>query len=235
LIPWGDSGLGYIAKELSSSQDQPTAEMGGVGYHDKPIYRNMGYVCTILGGSEAQIRLNLLLPVLVYAARHTHPTVRQKLMLPDITYYCWASAKAKIVNGEQQIQALVDKKKVIITETSIRSDLKLDDAEGIECLPNALIFAKLERIGKESGPTEPVTDEAHVSTPSYDQPQSGEDEKVKTAQAKEITSLKKRVKQLEKRRKSRPSGLRRLRKVGSTSRVESSNNASLGAQEDAYK
>ncbi|GKD83179.1 hypothetical protein Tco_1350018 [Tanacetum coccineum] len=37
-------------------------------------------------------------------------------------------------------------------------------------------------------------------------------EKAKTAQAKEITSLKKRVKQLEKRRKSRTSGLRRLRK-----------------------
>ncbi|GKB75060.1 hypothetical protein Tco_0936472 [Tanacetum coccineum] len=37
-------------------------------------------------------------------------------------------------------------------------------------------------------------------------------EKAKTAQAKDITSLKKRVKKLEKKRKSRPSGLRRLRK-----------------------
>ncbi|GKF14651.1 hypothetical protein Tco_0056113, partial [Tanacetum coccineum] len=37
-------------------------------------------------------------------------------------------------------------------------------------------------------------------------------EKAKTAQAKEITSLKKRVKQLEKKRKSRTLGLRRLRK-----------------------
>ncbi|GKA31486.1 hypothetical protein Tco_0717791, partial [Tanacetum coccineum] len=58
-------------------------------------------------------------------------------------------------------------------------------------------------------------------------------EKAKTAQAKEITSLKKRVKQLEKRRKSRTSGQRRLRKVGSSSRVESSNDSGLGAQEDA--
>ncbi|GJY89047.1 hypothetical protein Tco_0503675 [Tanacetum coccineum] len=86
---------------------------------------------------------------------------------------------------------------------------------------------------KESGPIEPITDEAHVSTPSYDPPESGEDsmqlselmnlctslqekvldlEKAKTAQVKEITSLKKRVKQLEKRSKSRPSGLRRLSK-----------------------
>ncbi|GKE28760.1 hypothetical protein Tco_1444144 [Tanacetum coccineum] len=41
------------------------------------------------------------------------------------------------------IQALVDKKKVIITETSVRSDLKLDDSEGTECLPNATIFEQL--------------------------------------------------------------------------------------------
>ncbi|GKF14210.1 hypothetical protein Tco_0055672, partial [Tanacetum coccineum] len=45
------------------------------------------------------------------------------------------------------IQALVDKKKVIITETSIRGDLKLEDAEGTNCLPVATIFAKLERMG----------------------------------------------------------------------------------------
>ncbi|GJW92548.1 hypothetical protein Tco_0170101, partial [Tanacetum coccineum] len=62
----------------------------------------------------------------------------------------WASAKAKIVNGERQIQALVDKKKVIIPKTSIRSDLKLDDAEGIDCLPTATIFAELERMGYEN-------------------------------------------------------------------------------------
>ncbi|GJU92116.1 hypothetical protein Tco_1304539 [Tanacetum coccineum] len=60
-------------------------------------------------------------------------------------------------------------------------------------------------------------------------------EEAKAAQAKEIASLKNRVKQLEKRRKSRPLGLKRLRKVGSASRVESSNDVSLGAQEDASK
>ncbi|GJW87306.1 hypothetical protein Tco_0162646 [Tanacetum coccineum] len=274
----------------------------------------------------------------------------------------WATAKVKTVNGERQIQALVDKKKVIITETSIRSDLKLEDAEGTYCLPTATIFTELERMSakttawnefsstmasaimfvkvfldnqvegmtkhkgiyvtpshtkkvfvnmkrpgkgfsgkvipvfqtmmvqapedmgedstaptdshstpiitqpssskpqkkqsirkqrKDSGPIEPIPDEAtneeHVSTPSYDPPQSGGDrlqltelmslctslqekvldlEKTKTAQAKEIVSLKKRVKQLEKRKKSRTSCLKRLKKVGSASRVESSNDVS---------
>ncbi|GJU07870.1 putative ribonuclease H-like domain-containing protein [Tanacetum coccineum] len=100
------------------------------------------------------------------------------------------------VNGERQIQALVDKKKVIITKKSVRSDLMLEDAEGTECLLN---------------------DEA------------------KNAQAKKIASLKKRFKQLEKRRKSRTLWLKRLRKVGSANNAESSNDVSLGAQEDASK
>ncbi|GKB05806.1 hypothetical protein Tco_0834001, partial [Tanacetum coccineum] len=221
---------------------------------------------TILGGVEAQIRSSELF---------------------------WATAKAKTVNGERQIQALVDKKKVIITEKSVRSDLMLEDAERTECLLNDVIFEQLtlmsakttawnefsstmasaiifqapEDMGKylttltdshstpiitqpssskpqkkrsrrkqmkDNVPTEPIPDEATneepISTPSCDLPQS---EEAKTAQAKEIVSLKKRVKQLEKRRKSRTSGLKRLRKVGSASRVESSNDVSLGAQEDA--
>ncbi|GJR64148.1 hypothetical protein Tco_0010213 [Tanacetum coccineum] len=259
----------------------------------------------------------------------------------------WASAKAKTVNGERQIQSLIDKKKVIITKTNKRSDLKLDDAEGTDCLPTATIFAELERMGakttswnefsstmastiiclatnknfnfskyifdnmvknleggvkflmylrdqervfsgkvtplfetmmvqatkdmgedsaaptdshstpihtqpssskpqkkksrrkqrKDSGPTEPIPDEAineeHVATPSCDPPQSGEDrmqltelmdlctqlqsrvlalETTKSNQALEIESLKRRVKSLEKRRKSRTPGFKRLRK-----------------------
>ncbi|GJU55968.1 hypothetical protein Tco_1229682 [Tanacetum coccineum] len=35
------------------------------------------------------LSINLLLPVLVYAARHSLTAVRHKLMLPDITSYCW--------------------------------------------------------------------------------------------------------------------------------------------------
>ncbi|GKB24133.1 hypothetical protein Tco_0863534 [Tanacetum coccineum] len=60
-------------------------------------------------------------------------------------------------------------------------------------------------------------------------------EKDKLAQATEILSLKKRVEKLEKRRKSKPLVLRRLRKIGSATRVESSEEASLGAEENASK
>nr|GEV75833.1 hypothetical protein [Tanacetum cinerariifolium] len=47
-------------------------------------------------------------------------------------------------------------------------------------------------------------------------------EKAKTSQAEEIVDLKKRVKKLERKKKSRTSGLKRLWKVDSTTRVESS-------------
>ncbi|GJT66265.1 hypothetical protein Tco_1017745 [Tanacetum coccineum] len=62
----------------------------------------------------------------------------------------WATAKAKTVNGEVQIQALVDGKKVIVTETSVRRALQLKDAEGTECLPNATIFEQLTLMGYEN-------------------------------------------------------------------------------------
>ncbi|GJW93511.1 hypothetical protein Tco_0173183 [Tanacetum coccineum] len=316
----------------------------------------------------------------------------------------WATAKVKTVNGERQIQALVDKKKVVITEKSVRSDLMLEDAEGTEYLPNDVIFEQLTLMGpkttgwnefsstmasaiiclatnqkfnfskyifdnmiknlegrvkflmyprfvqvfldkqvdgmskhkgiyvtpshtkkifanmkregkrfsgritplfqtmmvqapedmgedsdaptdsystpiitqpssskpqkkksrrkqrKDNSLTKPIPDEATneepISTLSCDPPQSGEDrlqlnelmtlctklqkqvldlEEAKTAQAKDIAILNKRVKELEKRRKSRTSRLKMLRKVGSASRVESSNDVSLDAQEDASK
>ncbi|GKE24443.1 hypothetical protein Tco_1435955 [Tanacetum coccineum] len=60
------------------------------------------------------------------------------------------TAKVQTINGEVHIQALVDKKKVIINETSIRRDLQLADENGTECLPNATIFAELERMGYEN-------------------------------------------------------------------------------------
>nr|GEU48078.1 hypothetical protein [Tanacetum cinerariifolium] len=48
------------------------------------------------------------------------------------------------------IQALVDERKFVVNEASIRRDLRLDDAKGTTCLPNAAIFEDLARIGAKS-------------------------------------------------------------------------------------
>ncbi|GJS29536.1 putative ribonuclease H-like domain-containing protein [Tanacetum coccineum] len=68
----------------------------------------------------------------------------------------WATAKVQTVNGVRQLQALVDKKRVIVTESSIRRDLHLDDAEGTDCLPTATIFEELARMGYEK-PSQKLT------------------------------------------------------------------------------
>ncbi|GJR76571.1 hypothetical protein Tco_0088936 [Tanacetum coccineum] len=61
----------------------------------------------------------------------------------------WVTVKAKTINGEVQLQALVDGKKIIITELIVRIDLQQEDAEGIDCLPNATIFKQLTLMGYE--------------------------------------------------------------------------------------
>nr|GEX82530.1 putative ribonuclease H-like domain-containing protein [Tanacetum cinerariifolium] len=51
--------------------------------------------------------------------------------------------KRSLVTDVTRLQALVDKKKVIIIEATIRDALRLDDADGIDCLSNEEIFAEL--------------------------------------------------------------------------------------------
>ncbi|GJU79288.1 DNA-directed DNA polymerase [Tanacetum coccineum] len=80
--------------------------------------------------------INLLLLGKVNAARHN------LLLLV-------ATVKVKMVNGEQQLQALVDGKKIVVIEAYVRRDLQLDDEEGTDCLPNATIFKQLTLIGYE--------------------------------------------------------------------------------------
>ncbi|GJW17357.1 hypothetical protein Tco_0024793 [Tanacetum coccineum] len=232
----------------------------------------------------------------------------------------WAIVKAKTINGEVQLQALVDGKKVIITESTIRRDLQLKDAKGVDCLPNAAIFEQLtlksakttawnefsstkdsaiiclatnqkfnfskyifesmvknlDSVGKflmyprkqrprkpkrkdteipqSSGPIDNVADEAvneemddsleraATTATSLDAEQDrGNINKTQSKAtlnelrlAMEITSLKRRVKKLERRKRSRTHELKRLFKVGLTARVESSDDEiSLG--KDASK
>ncbi|GJV93411.1 putative ribonuclease H-like domain-containing protein, partial [Tanacetum coccineum] len=60
------------------------------------------------------------------------------------------------VPAAEGLQALVDKKRVIVTESSIRRDLQLDDAEGTDCLPTATIFDELAYMGYEK-PSQKLT------------------------------------------------------------------------------
>ncbi|GJX52144.1 retrovirus-related pol polyprotein from transposon TNT 1-94 [Tanacetum coccineum] len=61
----------------------------------------------------------------------------------------WSTLKAKTINGEVQLHALVDGKKIIVTEAFVRRDLQLEVEEGIDCLPNSTIFEQLALMGYE--------------------------------------------------------------------------------------
>ncbi|GJW27309.1 putative ribonuclease H-like domain-containing protein [Tanacetum coccineum] len=52
-----------------------------------------------------------------------------------ISWQCKKQTVAKTINGEVQLQALVDGKKIIITESIVRRDLQLEDAKGVDCHP----------------------------------------------------------------------------------------------------
>nr|GFC15409.1 hypothetical protein [Tanacetum cinerariifolium] len=65
----------------------------------------------------------------------------------------WSSVSVKKVNDVTRLQALVDKKKVIITEATIREALQLDDAKSINYLPNEEIFTELSKMGYEKPST----------------------------------------------------------------------------------
>ncbi|GKF31146.1 hypothetical protein Tco_0100944, partial [Tanacetum coccineum] len=75
-----------------------------------------------------------------------------------------------------------------------------------------------------------------ITQPSSSQPQRKQKSKrPKEKDTHEITSLKLRVKKLEKKGGSRTHKLKRLYKVGRSARIVSSNEVSLGNQEDASK
>ncbi|GJS14154.1 hypothetical protein Tco_0408626 [Tanacetum coccineum] len=290
------------------------------------------------------VRLKLVLSVLLSAVKHMlmlpvqvsaveeiidflkASSVSYALTINPVIYTScieqfWATSKLQIVNEVRQIQALVDKKRVIVTESSIRRDLHLNDAEGTDCLPTATIFEELVRMGVKSTawnefsssiaslimclatnqkfnlskyifdamvkhldgrdlsrritplfdtmmvqPVKEICEDSDNPTDStpipiiaqpYSSSQSKKDklskkvqrqeaevpqdevldlQKAKDAQAKEIDALKKRIQRLERRKISRPTGLKRLRKVGMSRRVESSiDQESLGVLEDASK
>nr|GEU94020.1 hypothetical protein [Tanacetum cinerariifolium] len=78
-------------------------------------------------------------------------------MNPNIYVSCikqfWITVAVKQVNDVTRLQALVDKKKVVVIEAIVREALRLDDAEGMDCLPNEEIFAELARMGYEKPST----------------------------------------------------------------------------------
>nr|GEU99270.1 hypothetical protein [Tanacetum cinerariifolium] len=85
---------------------------------------------------------------------NTNPVKYALIVSPTIYTSCikqfWTFVKIKTINEDVWLQALVDGKKDILNEASIRRDLRLDDAEGTTYLPNDATFKELRRISAKT-------------------------------------------------------------------------------------
>nr|GEU54579.1 hypothetical protein [Tanacetum cinerariifolium] len=171
----------------------------------------------------------------------------------------WKIVAVKSSNDVTRLQALVDKKKVVVTEAAIRDALHLDNAEGVDCLPNEEIFTELARMGYKKPSTKLTFYKAFfsshwkVDTPLFegmlvareheehgdvkeqgnadnaaDEPvTAASEDDVEVDQDLKIIKLKRRVKKLERDYKVKTLNLKRLRKVGTSQRVDTSDDTIL--------
>nr|GEX48928.1 hypothetical protein [Tanacetum cinerariifolium] len=159
----------------------------------------------------------------------------------------WNTAVVKRSGDVTRLQALVDKKRIVITEEVVREILQLDDAEGVETplFKNMLTVRAVDAEEEVQVPAqddvahenviEDVAAEVFPLTLTSPSPPSPVLEKcsalalrvkglenANVAQQWEIVNLKARVKKLERMNKLKSSKLRRLKKIGTSQRIESS-------------
>nr|GEX48919.1 putative ribonuclease H-like domain-containing protein [Tanacetum cinerariifolium] len=84
--------------------------------------------------------------------------------LHKICFHFWNTAVVKRSGDVTRLQALVYKKRILITEEVVCEILQLNDAEGVICLPNDEIFAGLARMGYEKLSTKLTFYKAFFST-----------------------------------------------------------------------
>nr|GEX02348.1 hypothetical protein [Tanacetum cinerariifolium] len=81
--------------------------------------------------SDASEGFNQILDFLIGSSIKYALTVNPNIYVSCIKQF-WTTVDVKKVNDVISLQALVDKKKVVVTEDTIREALRLDDAEGVE-------------------------------------------------------------------------------------------------------
>ncbi|GJU29652.1 hypothetical protein Tco_1173241 [Tanacetum coccineum] len=106
--------------------------------------------------SDENVEFHQIVDFLTTSSIHYALTVSPTIYASYIEQF-WATAKSKTVNDVKQIHATVDGKTVVISESSVRSDLHFNDEDGITCLSNDEIFVNLALMG---GPPKKVGDEA---------------------------------------------------------------------------
>nr|GEX55514.1 DNA-directed DNA polymerase [Tanacetum cinerariifolium] len=139
----------------------------------------------------------------------------------------WSTAMAKTINGEARLHAKVDGKKIIVIESSVRRDLRLADEED-EAVHKEL-GDRLVRVATTASSLETKQNSGNIT-----RTQSKATPNEPSSQGTDSCGGPRKVKKLEKRNKSRTHGLKRLYKVGLSTKVESSSDEE-SLSEDASK
>nr|GFA78125.1 hypothetical protein [Tanacetum cinerariifolium] len=110
----------------------------------------LDYCCSpiklLLPGKYAAEGFAQIIDVLSGSYIHYALTVNPYIYISCIKQF-WNTASVKRSGDVTRLQALVDTKKIVIFEAVIREILQLNDAEGVLCLPNEVIFAGLAQMG----------------------------------------------------------------------------------------
>nr|GEU72935.1 reverse transcriptase domain-containing protein [Tanacetum cinerariifolium] len=116
------------------------------------LFANTHNVVAILEKSDAAEGFEQIIDFLNGSYIHYALTMNLHIYVACIKKF-WNTASVKRSYDITRLQALVDKKKIVILEDVIREILQLDDAEGVVCLPNEKIFAGLAQMGYEKSST----------------------------------------------------------------------------------
>nr|GFA68211.1 hypothetical protein [Tanacetum cinerariifolium] len=116
------------------------------------LFADIHNVVVILEKSDAAEGFEQIIDFLSGSYIYYALTVSPPIYISCINQF-WNSVSVKRSGDVTRLQALVDKKKIVISEAVIREILQLNDAEGMVCLPNEEIFAGLAQIGYEKPST----------------------------------------------------------------------------------
>nr|GEZ71882.1 hypothetical protein [Tanacetum cinerariifolium] len=116
------------------------------------LFANTHNVVAILEKSDAAEGFAQIIDFLSGSYIHYALTVNPHIYISCIKQF-WNTASVKRSGDVTRLQALVDKKKIMISEAVIREILHLNDAEGLVCLANEEIFAGLAQMGYEKPST----------------------------------------------------------------------------------
>nr|GFC10401.1 hypothetical protein [Tanacetum cinerariifolium] len=112
------------------------------------LFADTHNVVTILEKSDAYEGFAQIIDFLSRSYINYAFTVSPHIYISCIKQF-WNTAVVKRSGDVTRLQALVVKKKIVISEDAIREILRLDDAEGVVYLPNEEIFAGLAQMGYE--------------------------------------------------------------------------------------